>query len=404
MLPNTWLPATVADVCAFQNGYGFGPKEWDDHGLPIIRIQNLNGSANFDYFSGRPDERWLVHPGQMLFAWAGTRGVSFGPTIWRGSTGVLNQHIFKVAPRSGIDPDWLYWALRHVTERIEKSAHGFKATLLHVKKSDIERQPIALPPLAEQAAIKEVLSVWEEAISTTESLLANTRKQKKALVRRLLIHARHARASHTNWSFVDFDAVFERVTRKNPAGNTNVLTISGAQGLVSQREYFNKSVASENLTGYTLLHRGEFAYNKSYSAGYPMGAIKPQERYEAGVVSSLYICFRVCDDIEADPHFFRHYFEAGMLNEGISGIAQEGARNHGLLNVGIGDFFKLRLHIPDVDEQRRIAAVINMAERKEQLVVAQIARLHEEKRALMQKLLTGKRRVLLPQSTEEEPA
>lgn len=198
------------------------------------------------------------------------------------------------------------------------------------------------------------------------------------------------------WKFADFDEIFERVTRRNSTANSNVLTISGTRGLVSQRDYFNKSVASENLAGYTLLERGEFAYNKSYSAGYPMGAIKPLTRYDQGVVSSLYICFRLRDGAEADADFFRHYFEEGMLNEGLSGIAQEGARNHGLLNVGVSDFFKLRLHIPDVTEQRRIAAILNMAEQKELLIAAQLDKLRDEKKALMSQLLTGKRRVRLP--------
>ena len=135
-LPHDWKAATVADICKMRNGHGFGPEDWDTEGLPIIRIQNLNGGKNFDYFSGKPEKRWLVEPEQMLFAWAGTKGVSFGPTIWRGPTGVLNQHIFMVEPVDGIDSDWLYWALRHVTNRIEGQAHGFKATLVHVKKSD----------------------------------------------------------------------------------------------------------------------------------------------------------------------------------------------------------------------------------------------------------------------------
>ena len=76
-----------------------------------------------------------------------------------------------------------------------------------------------------------------------------------------------------------------------------MLTISGERGLIRQREFFNKSVASADLSGYTLLHRSEFAYNKSYSAGYPMGAIKPLMNYDAGVVSSLYLCFRLRPDV-----------------------------------------------------------------------------------------------------------
>lgn len=182
-----------------------------------------------------------------------------------------------------------------------------------------------------------------------------------------------------------------------------MLTISGEHGLISQRDYFNKNVASVNLAGYTLLHKGEFAYNKSYSAGYPMGAIKPLQKYPAGVVSSLYLCFRIRNDKAADLDFFRHYFEAGMLNEQLTGIAQEGARNHGLLNVGVSDFFKLRLHVPDIKEQRRIARILNTAEAEERSIALQIEALRKEKQALMQQLLTGKRRVRLAGSATTPP-
>lgn len=127
-----------------------------------------------------------------------------------------------------------------------------------------------------------------------------------------------------------------------------------------------------------------------------MGAIKPLLAYDAGVVSSLYICFRLRDDVNADFDFFRHYFEAGLLNQEIEGIAQEGARNHGLLNVSLTDFFKLQLHIPEIAEQRRIAEVINVSREEESKLEAQVRALRQEKTALMAQLLTGKRRVKLP--------
>ncbi len=167
--------------------------------------------------------------------------------------------------------------------------------------------------------------------------------------------------------------------------------------MISQRDYFNKSVASDDLTGYTLLMRGEFAYNKSYSAGYPMGAIKPLEHYEAGVVSSLYLCFRIREDVNGSLDFFRHYVEAGLLTQEIEGIAQEGARNHGLLNVSVVDFFKLRLHVPSGSEQHDIANVINVAEAEERAFATQLQMLRLEKLSLMQQLLTGKRRARLPE-------
>ncbi|MBN4054055.1 hypothetical protein JYT97_04130, partial [Haliea sp. AH-315-K21] len=111
----------------------------------------------------------------------------------------------------------------------------------------------------------------------------------------------------------------------------NVLTISGKDGLVSQKSYFKKIIASDNLEGYTLLQHGDFAYNKSYSNGYPYGAIKPLEKYAAGIVSSLYICFSLINPSKHNHDFFRHFFEGGYFNKEIYSIAQEGARNHGLL-------------------------------------------------------------------------
>ena len=203
------------------------------------------------------------------------------------------------------------------------------------------------------------------------------------------------------WRYMDFDVIFERVSLKNTSKNTNVLTISGEYGLISQRDYFNKSVASANLTGYTLLKRHDFAYNKSYSAGYPMGAIKPLLAYESGVVSSLYLCFKLREEVDADFDFFRHYFEAGLLNQEIEGIAQEGARNHGLLNVSVTDFFKLQLYVPSAPEQRRIAEVLNVAKAEELRFGEQLKFLRLEKTALMSQLLTGKRRVKMPEAGNE---
>jgi type I restriction enzyme S subunit len=270
----------------------------------------------------------------------------------------------------------------------------------HISPADLRDYPIMLPPLPEQRRIAEILSTWDRAIETVEALIVNARAQKKALMQSLLTGKHRLPGFSEEWRWVKFSEVFERVSQKNAVGNTNVLTISAQHGLISQVEYFNKSVASEDVRGYTLLRRGDFAYNKSYSDGYPMGAFKPLDRYDSGIVSSLYICFRLAGQ-EHDHAFFRHYFEAGLFNREISAIAQEGARNHGLLNVSVVDFFDTSLHAPGHDEQVAIASVINGAEQAEQALRDQLAALRQEKSALMQQLLTGKRRVKM---TEKEAA
>ena len=113
-----------------------------------------------------------------------------------------------------------------------------------------------------------------------------------------------------------------------------------------------------NLEGYYLLQKGDFAYNKSYSGDYTWGAIKRLERYEQGVLSPLYICFRP-DTAKVDGDYLAHYFESKKWHKGIADIAGEGARNHGLLNISVIDFFNTIHRMPDLDEQKNIAQVIN---------------------------------------------
>ena len=117
------------------------------------------------------------------------------------------------------------------------------------------------------------------------------------------------------------------------------------------------------MSNYYLLTKGDFAYNKSYSSEYPWGAIKRLDRYEYGALSSLYICFRPLSHVSSD--FLTHYFETKKWHQGVSEIAVEGARNHGLLNIGIQDFFSTSHYLPqDLSEQKKIAAFLNLIEKR----------------------------------------
>ena len=259
--------------------------------------------------------------------------------------------------------------------------------------ANIRRSKIWLPPLPEQKKIADILTTWDTAIEATEKLLANAEAHKKALMQQLLTGKRRLMGFEGEWAHADLGDVFDRVRRKNFVRNENVLTISGEHGLVSQLDYFNKRVASNDTSKYTLIVKGEFAYNKSYSNGYPLGAIKRLNRYDEGVVSSLYICFGVSNPARDCERFFEHWFEFGGLNRELSVVAQEGARNHGLLNVGVDDFFHLNIVRPSFDQQVAIANVLDVAEKKIASLKQQVDTLKAEKRALMQQLLTGKRRV-----------
>ena len=141
------------------------------------------------------------------------------------------------------------------------------------------------------------------------------------------------------------------------------LTISAQYGLVDQITFFNKVVASTDMSNYYLLKKGEFAYNKSYSSDYPWGAIKRLDNYEQGALSSLYICFAPQDNVESD--FILQYFESPKWHKGVSEIAVEGARNHGLLNISVQDFFHTYHYIPkDKKEQTKIAKLLMLLDKR----------------------------------------
>lgn len=190
------------------------------------------------------------------------------------------------------------------------------------------------------------------------------------------------------WHIVRFDSLFSRVTRKNDENNQNVLTISAQQGLINQIEYYNTLYASENKTGYTLLHRGDFSYNKSYSSGYAYGAIKRLDAYEKGIVSPLYLCFTPRQGVNSD--FYLQYFEAGCFDREIYKIAQEGARNHGLLNVSTEDFFHSMLVFPPLEEQERITEILTQCDHVIELKEQKLDELKQLKKEFLRKMFPAK--------------
>ena len=150
--------------------------------------------------------------------------------------------------------------------------------------------------------------------------------------------------------------IVNRITRKNSKLISELpLTISAQQGLIDQNEFFDKRVASKDVSGYYLIKNGEFAYNKSTSNDAPWGAIKRLDRYENGVLSTLYIVFEIKDETLVNSDFLVAYYNTNLWHKGIHEIATEGARNHGLLNIAPTDFFKTKLKLPaDIEEQQEI--------------------------------------------------
>ena len=180
----------------------------------------------------------------------------------------------------------------------------------------------------------------------------------------------------------------DRVTRKNSKNETDLpLTISSKDGLVDQVSYFNKTVASKDMSGYYLLKNGEFAYNKSYSVGYDFGSIKRLDRYPMGALSTLYICFALK---KHDSDFIKAYFDSLKWYREIYMISAEGARNHGLLNVPTEEFFDTKHYLPEnTEEQRKIADFLITLARRIEAHQSLVDNLKKYKRGLVKALISG---------------
>ncbi len=182
-----WEIRTIGDMFSLINGCAFRPEDWKPNGTPIIRIQNLNDpSAEFNYSQAPVSERNRVESGDLLFAWSGTLGSSFGARVWTGPPGVLNQHIFKVLmDEQRITLPFALLVLARVEEDIAEKSHGFKASFVHVKKSDLVKVELPLPALHEQQRIAACLSSLDALITAATQELDTLKTHKKGLMQQL---------------------------------------------------------------------------------------------------------------------------------------------------------------------------------------------------------------------------
>ena len=164
---------TLGTVATYINGRAFKPSEWEKAGMPIIRIQNLTSeNAPYNYSKGIFEEKYIVHNGDLLFAWS----ASLGAHIWKGQDAWLNQHIFKVLPKEGIDRDYLYYFLLAVVAELYAKTHG--SVMVHITKAPFMNTPIPVPSLPEQ---QRIVSRIEELFSQLDAGVETLKKAKAQL-------------------------------------------------------------------------------------------------------------------------------------------------------------------------------------------------------------------------------
>lgn len=340
---------------------------------------------NYDELPSRAKR--IFKKDDILFSTVRPNLKGFGYIDFEPINSICSTGFAVIESKENVDSEYVFnhFFTNKIENRINSLTVGSNYPALNVV--EVKNLQIPIPEFNEQEKIADILSLWDEAIETTEKLIKEKEIQKKGLMQELLTGKTRLPGFDGEWEEVKLSDISERVKEKNNGKSNNVLTISAIDGLINQEKYFSKQIASKNLDNYTYLQKGDFAYNKSYSKGYLMGAIRSLDLYEEGVVSSLYICFRAKENVYRD--YLNQYFYANMFNHEVFKIAQEGARNHGLLNIGIKDFFGIKLFLPPLSEQITIANILSDADKEIQLLKQLLENRKQEKKGLMQVLLTG---------------
>lgn len=271
-----------------------------------------------------------------------------------------------------------------------------------ISKGAISETLILVPPFDEQEKIVQSLNKIQ-LLMTSETKVVNKIK----LVKNGCLSKMFPQKDDTvpemrlpgfteAWEQRKLGDVVERVTRKNQDLVSQLpLTISAQYGLIDQNMFFDKRVASKDVSGYYLIYNGEFAYNKSTSSDAPWGAIKRLDRYENGVLSTLYIVFKIKNEKVINSDFLVTYYDTCNWHKDIKAVAAEGARNHGLLNIAPADFFKTELMLPqDIEEQKKIGSYFKLIDHLITLHQCKCDKYSNIKKGMMSDLLTGKIRLV----------
>ena len=382
-IPVDWMVSTIGKSFKLINGRAFAPNDWGDRGLPIIRIQNLNDpDSQFNYYNKPVEDKHKIEAGDLLFAWSGTKGTSFGARIWSGPTGVLNQHIFKVIPDlKRFTPAYAYLVLHRVQEEIEKHAHGFKASFVHVKKSDLTEIILPLPPTkAEQEAIAEALSDADGLIESLEQFIAKKRQIKQGAMQELLTGKRRLPGFQGEWTVKTLNDLTDCLDNLRVPLNESQrsrmkggIPYCGANGIL---DYVNDWVVDDDI----IL----MAEDGGYFDEYAYRPIAYRMKGKCWVNNHAHI-------LKAKDGYDQGFIYYSLVHKNILDYLASGTR----AKLNKSEMNKIEIKISkDETEQTAIASILSDMDAEITELETKLTKARKIKQGMMQELLTGRIRLV----------
>lgn len=390
VIPKEWEVKKLGELVDIISGESPNSFNLSNCGkYPYIKVEDMNNCEKYQihsrYYSN--DDRSIVKRNSVIFPKRGAAILNNKVRIAKVEVQMDSNMMAVAVVDQKMYHEFLYFKI--VDEKLFRIADT--STIPQINNKHILPYKISLPPLVDQRKISEILSVWDEAIEKQTQLITQFETRKRGLMQQLLTGKKRLKGFGGKWDVVELRKIFHEILDSNDSNSHMVMTISARQGLISQKDKFDRIIAGESLGRYTLIQEGDFAYNKGNSNLYEMGCVYQLENISSALVPFVYICFRPTDRIF--PQFYKHWFANHGLDRQLKKIITSGARGDGLLNVNKEDFFALLLPHPSIEEQAFIANILSTADNEIDLAREKLAILKKQEKGLMQQLLTGRKRV-----------
>lgn len=372
-----WKTVRLGDVATYVNGYAFKPTDWEEDGLPIIRIQNLTGNDyQTNYSSKSHPAKYYVDDGDVLISWSASLGVH----KWNRGKALLNQHIFKVVfDKIDVNRDYFIYAVSYLLEDMARESHG--STMKHITKPRFDKTAFPLPPLDIQRRIADTLDKVTELITLRKTQLKKLDELVKA---RFVEMFGDPVLNPYNWDVVTIGDIVTDVKYgtskpavdggKYPYLRMNNLTYDGHLDL-SDMKYID---IPDNEIEKCIVRKGDVLFNRTNSIEL-VGKTCVFDLDDEMVIAGYIIRVRLNEKLL--PIVLSSYMNSTVLKEQLRNMAK-GAVNQA--NINAQELQSIKIYLPPLELQEQFATFVEQTDKSKSIVQQSLGTLETLKKSLMQ--------------------
>ncbi|MBW8360113.1 MAG: restriction endonuclease subunit S [Weeksellaceae bacterium] len=399
VIPADWEVYKLKEILVSDRLGGNYENSEGNAGLPVIKMVNIGrGNISLSKIQYLPiDEKYneadILKNGDLLFNTRNTLDLVGKVSVWKNELpkALYNSNLLKLEfdtafVKSNFFMNYLFNS-RKVLTRLRSYATG-TTSVAAIYSRDLKLLKLALPPLPEQQKIAEILSTWDTAIETCQKTIEQLKQRNKGLAQQLLSgKTNHMDGEDPHKDFHVVGKYVREVSKRNAdLQEKRILSVTNSRGFINQSEQFGRELASADLTNYKIIKKGQFAYNPSRVN---VGSIDLLTKYESGILSPMYVVFEMSTG-NLIPEFLYYHLKTYWFTGHIPMFVQGSVRD----SLSFDGFSGMKFYIPEPRIQKEIVEKLETAAAELKLYENKLQNLQQQKKGLMQQLLTGKVRTV----------